>query len=729
MHKNTPLFTLSLLLACGTAPQAFALENIQQNPTDPSEEKQAQGETPSADKPVQNENRHNQSEEDDVIIMRHFHKVLGVGISGIYGDPYADNILQNVSTRAESFENILREQVGLQQFRRSDARTAHPTSQGMTIRGVAGNATNRVSLIIDGVPQNDPFGGWISFPAIDALPLYNGNLRRGAGIVRGGGLAGKTEIHSHIDSEDELSLSYGSHDDIWLKSHMASALGDGHALAYGQYREGNGYNPIVKEQRGAVDRGAQYQNYAIGGRMVAPMNDSVELQGNLRFFYDQRDRGYDFSDSIQKGADASLRLIGGDDWRWSAMGYLQLRQLYTSFGSVSDDRNSVSKVFEQYNVPSRGYGFNFELQKEDFSHSHLTFGLDWQRNEGTTNEAYFFQNDVAQRQRHAGGNSDVVGVYGEYSWAPEKWSITAQGRIDYWHIGDGFLREVERFNPTPGAIRTDIGYDNRDGWEPSGRLDIGYDITEDTYVRLSGYSGWRLPTLNELFRPFRVGADATAANSDLQPERLSGGEVALSDWSFDDALQNTIRVFYNHQDNAIANVTLAQGPGLFDGVGFVSSSGSYAQRQNLDYITSLGVELSGSFEVSDNLNLHYSYAYIDSEIHAQADQPGIDGNRPAQIPHHFANVDVDYTPLKDITLGVKVNYMSSQFDDDLEKQRLDDALTVDASFQARITDKLIVTAALENIFDARVETAISGNGLIERSHPRFFSLGLSYNFD
>ena len=36
-----------------------------------------------------------------------------------------------------------------------------------------------------------------------------------------------------------------------------------------------------------------------------------------------------------------------------------------------------------------------------------------------------------------------------------------------------------------------------------------------------------MPTLNELFRPFRAGADATAANPDLDPERLAGAEAGL----------------------------------------------------------------------------------------------------------------------------------------------------------------------------------------------------------
>ena len=94
---------------------------------------------------------------------------------------------------------------GFQQFRRSDARSANPTSQGATLRALGGNASSRALLILDGVPQTDPFGGWISWPAYD--PRRLGQVR----VVRGGGtgangpgaLAGTIELDSA--APDELS--------------------------------------------------------------------------------------------------------------------------------------------------------------------------------------------------------------------------------------------------------------------------------------------------------------------------------------------------------------------------------------------------------------------------------------------------------------------------------------------------------------------------------------------
>lgn len=78
-------------------------------------------------------------------------------------------------------ENRLRDEAGLVQFRRSDGRSAHPTSQGVTLRGLGGNASARALVTLDGVPQADPFGGWVAWSAYDAIHLGGILVTRGGG--------------------------------------------------------------------------------------------------------------------------------------------------------------------------------------------------------------------------------------------------------------------------------------------------------------------------------------------------------------------------------------------------------------------------------------------------------------------------------------------------------------------------------------------------------------------
>ena len=79
-------------------------------------------------------------------------------------------------------------------------------------------------------------------------------------------------------------------------------------------------------------------------------------------------------------------------------------------------------------------------------------------------------------------------------------------------------------------------------------------------LRAAAYRGWRLPTLNELYRPFRAGADATAPNAALDPETMIGAR-GRPRYDAGTRLESLAHGFAARLDNAIANVTLAQRAG------------------------------------------------------------------------------------------------------------------------------------------------------------------------
>ena len=71
-------------------------------------------------------------------------------------------------------------------------------------------------------------------------------------------------------------------------------------------------------------------------------------------------------------------------------------------------------------------------------------------------------------------------------------------------------------------------------------------------------------------------------------------------------------------------------------------------------------------------------------------------------------------------------YVGNQFEDDLNRQRIPDALTFDADGVFPVIGGLAVEARAENVTDERVVAGISGAGLIERATPRTFWLGLRW---
>ncbi len=632
--------------------------------------------------------------------------------------------MSTVEPGNERLETVLDDVPGLQQFRRSDARSANPTSQGVTLRGLGGNASSRAILILDDVPQADPFGGWISWPGYDALNLASIRVRRGAGQVASGpgALAGVIELDS-LQNTNLLSgsIAYGNRSSIDAKAALLTKLGSGSISMSGSYATGDGFIPVIEGQRGIADRSAPYEQMGLALRAVAPLSGDTELQAGVRAFSDERERGFEFSDNQNSGVDASLRLVnrtpGG--WQWSALGYIQIRDFANRFGAVAAGRNSVSLTLDQYSVPSTGLGARFEIRPPVGDNAELRIGGDWRRTVGQTKENFFFTGTIPGRNRIAGGRTDTLGGFAEASFKPlDNLTLTAGGRADHWSIAEGFRKEVN----IGGSVRSDDVFADRSGWEGTGRAGFAYEGVPSVKLRGAAYLGWRLPTLNELYRPFRVGADATAANELLAPERLKGAELGLE--YEDGGLSVSATAFVNRLDNAIANVTQGAGPGNFPGVGFVAAGGAYRRRENLGGIDSKGVELDASIDLRP-FTLRAGYAYVDAEVSDNGLAAALDGLRPAQVPRHFGNVAIEYDG-SGFEAGTTLRYVGGQFEDDVNSQRLDDALTLDGSLSYELTDKLSVTLRGENLFDTRVEAAISSSGIIERATPRTIWFGIRF---
>jgi outer membrane receptor protein involved in Fe transport len=74
------------------------------------------------------------------------------------------NILDKETIRrspAVVADDVLRLVPTFSLFRRTSSLSAHPTAQGVSLRGIGPSGVSRSLVLIDGVPFNDPFGGWV----------------------------------------------------------------------------------------------------------------------------------------------------------------------------------------------------------------------------------------------------------------------------------------------------------------------------------------------------------------------------------------------------------------------------------------------------------------------------------------------------------------------------------------------------------------------------------------
>jgi vitamin B12 transporter len=259
---------------------------------------------------------------------------------------------------------------------------------------------------------------------------------------------------------------------------------------------------------------------------------------------------------------------------------------------------------------------------------------------------------------------------------------------------------------------------------PTARAGIRKDLGDGLYLRTAAYIGFRSPSLNELYRPFRLGNNATLANPDLRPERLGGAEVGIGGehgmFSWDGT------AYWNQLQDAITNVTIGTGPQTVPGIGAIPAGGSIIQRQNVGDIQAFGVEAESHLRLSDMLSFTAALDLADSRVEGGTQAPQLTGKRPAQAPRWTVTGGFVATPLPDFSISAMVRYESMRFADDLNTLRLAPATTLDVKAAWNITHNLAAYVAVDNLLDANVATNEDTTGVFSYDAPRLYRVGLSW---
>jgi len=622
-----------------------------------------------------------------------------------YGSVTIDRqrLLDSASGRIES---VLSDVAGFQQFRRSDSRSSNPSNQGATLRALGGNASTRTLVLLDGVPVADPFFGYIPFSALvpDRLSMVRVTRGGGAGAFGAGSVAGIIEMASA--TRDQLpaiaaSAFYGSKDATELTASVTRDLSGGYASLSGRWDRGNGFQTTPKDQRTPATVAAAYDGWSMNLRAVAPLSATSELQFRGTIFHDARTLRFRGADSKSEGQDASIRYVSRGQWQVDTLAYLQAR----NFSNIVVSASSFRKSLDQRNTPSTGLGGKVELRPPVGPGHVLRIGADTRFAQGDmfedTYNANIASNPITSR-RHAGGQQMTSGVFAENDWTLGRVVLTGGVRADHWTISDGFYRARN----AASATTRDDEYAKRSDWQFSGRVGALVHLGNAFVLRGAAYTGFRLPTLNELYRPFVVFPITTNANAGLKPEKLKGFEAG-ADLTLLPGVTLGATAFYNRLDDAIANVTI---------------NPTTRERQNVDRVVAKGFELTASARTGEML-LSASYAYSHSMVHA----PGMpfDHLAPAQSPRHAASATLAWAPVQGPSLSTTLRYVGRQYEDDIQTDSLRHALTMDALARVPVGHGATVVARGENLFNATVVTR-NALGSMDLGTPRTLWIGISF---
>ena len=596
------------------------------------------------------------------------------------------------------------------------------------MRGLGPNGAGRTLVLLDGVPLNDPFGGWVEWVHVPPASIEQATVIRGGGAGPWGNsaLAGVIRLDSRSggNGRGNADLRVGSHESLSAYADVKTGSETSGFTVNAHFADSDGYFLLGPAQRGTADTRAARRSFGVRAIAQQETQEGTLWSAVAGLAADRFTNGSNVAGADTETYDVAISAVNDSPRSgpaWESHVYVRRKNFESVFGAFDDARSIVRPVLDQFDVPATAIGANAILRWSDGPAWTVEGGADVRFADGETNERFRNLGSGFTRQRQAGGQQVIAGTYVEgYLEASPDTVFAIGARADYWRQSAGLRRETDIQSD---AVLIDTRFPSRSGVSLNARAALSTAISQAMTVRAAAYSGFRVPTLNELYRPFRVGNDITEANASLKLERLAGAEVGAQ-WQAEHGSAQ-ITAFRNDLFDPIVNATVTNAPGFNAEFGvFIPAGGSLRQRRNIDHVRTWGVEIDATVALSNTATLKAGYLFTDPKVRKSDVFPALEGRRLAQVTKHQASLGVSVTPMPNIRLGLDVLGTTSQFEDDLNQRQLKGSVTVDAYAAYAITPTVEIYAAAENLFDTRVEAGKSADGLVTLGPPMFLWLGL-----
>ncbi|HXI14593.1 MAG TPA: TonB-dependent receptor [Thermoanaerobaculia bacterium] len=606
------------------------------------------------------------------------------------------------SAASPAVDDALRGVPGFGLFRRSGSRSANPTSQGVSLRGVGASGASRSAVLDDGVPLNDAFGGWVYWGRVPVAAIDRIEVIRGGASDLFGGSASSGVIQLVRRSGDQhfvADVSLGADSSSRVSLSAAELVGAVTLRLDMERFATDGYTPVRREERGAVDIASNVERKVLDLAVSHQNEDALRSFARLSYFDEGRSNGT----ALQKNATQLLSVAAGVDLPVAGRALASLRTFATSqtyeqtFSAIASDRSSERLTLRQ-EVPSRSAGISGHATAQLSSSSTLVVGAEGRSVKGASNEEVYVGSSVIARS--AGGTQRIASLFVEdVTRLASALTLVASVRFDSWSNSDASRRNA-------GAVTRLI--DQRSS-ALSPRVGIAFRVAKPLTLTSSVYDAFRAPTLNELYRSFRVGDVVTNANEELDAERLRGYELGAR-WEMTGAALRA-NAFSMTTSELIGNVTLTSTPSLIT-----------RQRRNIGKSRTNGIEVDAEWQPVPALRLTSGYLFTQAEVVSFAASPDLVGNRLPQVPQHQGSFRVSYSGLPGAMLVSDVRWSGSAFEDDRNQLPLASYRTIDLSASRLLRKRWTGYIAIENLLGEEIE--VGRTPITTLGQPRSWRLGI-----
>ena len=387
------------------------------------------------------------------------------------------------------------------------------------------------------------------------------------------------------------------------------------------------------------------------------------------------------------GGDSSVQSskfkVQSSKFNWRVFGGTQVYD--QTFSAVSADRNSESLTRLQ-RVPAQNFGFSGQFSGVFLQNQTFVAGVEAREVRGASDEIGYF-NNRATSVSGAGGRERTFGFYvQDFARIGRKFVLAGSLRFDDWRN----FRALSAARTLSNNETLSINFPKRSENAFSPQVSALYQFTNNFSIFALASKSFRAPTLNELYRGFRVGSVVTNPNDNLRAEKAANFETGASFNRKKFYLRGNF--FLTDISQPIANVTLSVMPNLI-----------VRQRQNAGKTRAVGAEIEAETRFR-SFGFSAGYLLTDSRVVKFPSNRNLENLFVPQVARHQLTFQTNYSK-NNWTLAFQGRASSKQFDDDLNLFRLEPYFQLDAYAARRFKENLQVFAAVENIFNSRYSIA------------------------
>lgn len=589
----------------------------------------------------------------------------------------------------ERMEDIVRSVPGMYNFRHFALQTNGIVSP-LKMRGVG---SNRILVLVDGVPQNDNFNNSIAWVAwghipketIERIEIVHGPTSTLYGSEGLGGVIHIITKKPKPERQTSIRGKAGTADTYGGYGFHSQKIEDFGFMLSGGYEESDGFYMTDEPEDYNIKRHREVGK--IFGKATYDLTPASDISFTALYYDHETGKGRKFFyDDLTLDQYWLNYTRNGDAFDLKGLVYFN-RADKTAFQDTAKD--NFASLLRREEMPSTTWGADFQGTLPLGSHVDVILGAAYKESSWEYDDEYV----DSPRDVGAEGKQRFISPFAHLNvhFLEDSLIVNLGARYDWIETSDGANWDSKG---SAGKPAFDNRFDSDTEGSFSPKLGIAWHPDDKTTVRASGGKGFRAPSLFELFKVHVRGGGTfyREANPDLAPEKIWSYDVGAERF-LTDSLWGRLTFYGSFAEDYIGDRLVGEGA-------FAGGKTRYEyQLDNISEVDIYGIETELEWHPVDDLTLFGNYAYNISEVKKDENNADLEGNYLPNDPRHNVHFGFRYRNPGIVNASVIANYYADIYFDNENTLKESGYFTVDASVSRRFFDRVTAYLNIENIFD------------------------------